>query len=161
MGWHLGRITTYVTLGATSGALGSGLRYASGLAPAISMVLVVLFSASLAGLLPEPGFAMPRARAFATWALRRRGALARYLFGIANGLLPCGMVYAALGLAVATGAALGGGLVMLAFGLGTVPLLGAAGTGMKRLLGRSVLLRRCAAIVALVSGLLAVMTRAG
>ena len=42
--------------------------------------------------------------------------------GLALGLLPCGLVYAALAAASASGALLGG-LGMLAFGLGTVPAL--------------------------------------
>jgi len=39
-----------------------------------------------------------------------------FTLGMANGLLPCGMVYAALALSVASGSAFWGFLVMLAFG---------------------------------------------
>jgi hypothetical protein len=45
-----------------------------------------------------------------------------YLSGIFWGLLPCGMVLAALLLAAAAGSPRGGALTMLAFGLGTLPL---------------------------------------
>ena len=41
--------------------------------------------------------------------------------GMVWGWLPCGMVYAVLLLALSTGTAIQGGLVMLAFGLGTLP----------------------------------------
>lgn len=44
-------------------------------------------------------------------------------FGIVWGWLPCGLVYTALALSLASGSASQGGLVMLAFGLGTVPML--------------------------------------
>jgi sulfite exporter TauE/SafE len=39
------------------------------------------------------------------------------------GWVPCGMVYSVLMTALLTGSALNGALVMLAFGLGTLPLL--------------------------------------
>ena len=45
------------------------------------------------------------------------------LFGLLNGLLPCGLVYAALAGAAATGGPLGGALFMAAFGLGTIPAM--------------------------------------
>lgn len=43
------------------------------------------------------------------------------------GWLPCGLVYSALAYAMAQGHAFGGGLVMLAFGLGTLPAVLATG----------------------------------
>jgi sulfite exporter TauE/SafE len=50
-----------------------------------------------------------------------------FLLGLVWGWLPCGMVYAVLALALASGSVLYGGLVMLAFGLGTLPLMVAMG----------------------------------
>ena len=46
-----------------------------------------------------------------------------FLLGLVWGWLPCGMVYAVLTLALASGSALEGGALMLAFGLGTLPAL--------------------------------------
>lgn len=43
--------------------------------------------------------------------------------GFVWGLLPCGLVYSALGLAASSGQAGLGSLIMLAFGLGTLPLM--------------------------------------
>lgn len=43
------------------------------------------------------------------------------LLGSLWGWLPCGLVYSALGYAMAQGSASGGALIMLAFGLGTLP----------------------------------------
>ena len=43
-----------------------------------------------------------------------------YVMGLANGMLPCGLVYAALGLALASASA-GAALLMFCFGLGTIP----------------------------------------
>ena len=56
----------------------------------------------------------------------------RYLFGMANGLLPCGLVYAALALPVALGSAPLGALAMVLFGLGTVPALATLAAGLAR-----------------------------
>ena len=44
-----------------------------------------------------------------------------YLFGMVWGWLPCGLVYAALALTVASGSVLQSALTMIAFGLGTLP----------------------------------------
>ena len=98
-------------------------------------------------------------RSFAAWALSKRGRGARYVFGVANGLLPCGMVYAALGLAVATGSPVWGGLVMILFGVGTIPLLAALASGLERALGGGQRRRRVAALLVLITGLLAVVLR--
>ena len=49
------------------------------------------------------------------------------MFGMIWGWLPCGMVYAALILAMSTTDSLGGFLVMLSFGLGTLPGMVSAG----------------------------------
>lgn len=45
------------------------------------------------------------------------------LLGFLNGLLPCGLVYAALAGAMATGSPITGWAFMLFFGLGTMPSL--------------------------------------
>jgi len=49
--------------------------------------------------------------------------------GIVWGWLPCGMVYSALTLSIATGSVPVGAWVMGAFGLGTLPMLLAMGLG--------------------------------
>jgi sulfite exporter TauE/SafE len=46
-----------------------------------------------------------------------------FLLGLVWGWLPCGMVYAVLTLALASGSGVEGGALMLAFGLGTLPTL--------------------------------------
>jgi sulfite exporter TauE/SafE len=49
--------------------------------------------------------------------------MAPFLIGLINGLLPCGLVYAALFAAVAMGGMIESSVYMLLFGLGTAPLL--------------------------------------
>ena len=55
------------------------------------------------------------------------------LAGMVWGWLPCGLVYSTLTWSVASGSALQGALIMLAFGLGTLPALFAAGMAAKTL----------------------------
>lgn len=47
--------------------------------------------------------------------------------GLVWGWLPCGLVYSALALALTSGSALNGGILMFSFGLGTLPMLLAIG----------------------------------
>ena len=72
------------------------------------------------------------------------------------GWVPCGMVYSVLMTALLTGSATQGALVMLAFGLGTLPLLftlGLLGSSMQTLLQKPVV-RRLAGLLVLLFGLL-------
>jgi uncharacterized protein len=55
--------------------------------------------------------------------------------GALSAALPCGWLYAFVATSAAAGSALGGGLVMAAFWLGTVPMMAAVGLGVQRLLG--------------------------
>jgi sulfite exporter TauE/SafE len=50
-----------------------------------------------------------------------------FLLGMLWGWLPCGLVYSVLIWTIATGSAVQGGLLMLSFGLGTLPTLLAVG----------------------------------
>ncbi|MGD2056456.1 MAG: sulfite exporter TauE/SafE family protein [Gammaproteobacteria bacterium] len=50
-----------------------------------------------------------------------------FLLGMVWGWLPCGMVYAVLAMALASSSVFYGGLIMLCFGLGTLPLMIAMG----------------------------------
>ncbi|MGI9629095.1 MAG: sulfite exporter TauE/SafE family protein [Longimicrobiales bacterium] len=166
--WHVGKITTYVVLGGLAGAFGSMLMAPAWIATSVSVLLVAWFSAVLAGIAPEPKWVPPGIKG----VLARRvpdnkapraqeSARSTFVFGLANGLLPCGLVYAALGLAVASSGFGSGALVMLAFGLGTVPALSALMLGGRRLAIRSLRARRLLALVVLVTGLASIAMRAG
>ena len=167
--WHGGRITTYMVLGGLAGAFGSMLMapFSSWVATAVSAVLVAWFAAVLAGAAPEPKWTPPfLARVANRWLAPREdgqgsalGSPHAYLFGLANGLLPCGLVYAALGLAVAGTGPLLGAIVMGAFGLGTVPALSALMVGGHRLPLRTLTGRRIMAALVLVTGLASIAMR--
>jgi sulfite exporter TauE/SafE len=161
LAWHLGRITTYMILGAVAGSLGWAMPGPGWVGAVASTLLVVYFAAVLAGLVPEPRVRLPGLAALTTRTLQRGGFVGRYAFGLANGLLPCGLVYAALGMAVAASGPAVGALVMMAFGLGTAPLLTAVSMGLKRTLSKSIWGRRLVAFAVLVAGLWAIASRTG
>ncbi|MBK9193651.1 MAG: sulfite exporter TauE/SafE family protein [Flavobacteriales bacterium] len=125
-----GRVSTYALLGALFGAFGTGLRLA-GLQQSVSIIAgaVLLLSVIVPGLLERWS---PTGR-LSLWIGRLRGALARnlkrtapealFFTGALNGLLPCGLVYAAAIGAAAMGTMQLGALFMMLFGLGTLPAL--------------------------------------
>lgn len=157
--WHAGRILTYAVLGALAGLIGASVPGPAWVASLVSAVLVIWFAAALAGLVPEPTLRIPGLGRLATRAARRDDLASRFVFGMANGLLPCGLVYAALGIAVASGSALTGFLAMTVFGLATAPALAVFGLGVRRAVGERLWLRRALAAVVLVSGLWVVAQR--
>ena len=55
--------------------------------------------------------------------LRKRTLKSAFGLGLVNGLLPCGLVYAVLAKAAATGSILEGALTMAVFGAATIPAL--------------------------------------
>jgi len=131
--YHMSRLAGYAILGAVAGGLGGQpLSYLSHSALRWLPWALVLFFLGLAfrwdRWLPKP-VALGRL----TWRLRgwlhgRSRVEAAGALGLATPLLPCGPLYFLLALALMSGSALRGTEFMLAFGLGTVPLLWLAQT---------------------------------
>jgi sulfite exporter TauE/SafE len=136
--YHLGRLLGYGTLGAVAGASSGLLAHGAGarallavpLGLAALVLLRVAFARFFSASLPAPaapGWLQARLGSLLAAPQGRRGVL----LGLLLSALPCGLLYAAVAGAAASGSALGGVLAMLAFVLGTVPAL--VGVG---LLGR-------------------------
>ena len=159
--WHLGRLTTYAALGALAALLGRAIPGPPWVSAAVSAVLLVWFAGALAGLLPEPRLSLPGLGDTMNRLIARDAPASRFVFGMANGLLPCGLVYAALALPVALGSAPLGALAMLLFGLGTIPALATLATGLARLLRQGLWPRRLLAAGMLLVGLWSIATREG
>jgi sulfite exporter TauE/SafE len=124
---NLGRLATYGLLGALFGAI--GLTFA--LAGFQRWASIIAGSAILVGLLASSRRAVnsPMFKAIG-WLRSRLGRLmgrrtlgSIFLLGVVNGFLPCGLVYVACAGATALGTVLSGVEYMLAFGLGTVPVM--------------------------------------
>jgi len=125
--YQTGRLLTYAGLGAMAGATAGEVA---------TLTLARTVGAGLLGLaaLLLAGQALPRraARTFTArspwerwispWLAAPTGWRGLRL-GLVLGLLPCGLLYAALAAAAASGTAWGGAMAMAAFGLGTVPAL--------------------------------------
>jgi sulfite exporter TauE/SafE len=127
--YNLGRITTYMLMGLFFGLLGQGLLLGQAQQyVAISLGVVMLFG-SLAGFNIEIWLAKwPILLRVNNWIKKRfQQLLSRqsrlFIFGLLNGILPCGMVYLALAGAV-TMDHLGASVAfMFSFGLGTLPAM--------------------------------------
>jgi sulfite exporter TauE/SafE len=135
--YHAARITVYAVLGMIAGLIGSMLGlgdHLGRLGGIISLALglaTVLFGLSYLGWLPgiRVENASQRLSKAMSFALRRGGPWGVAILGVLNGLLPCGLVYGALLVAISTGGPLTGGLGMLIFGAGTIPALLILGVG--------------------------------
>jgi sulfite exporter TauE/SafE len=133
--YHLGRITTYSVLGAIAALLGGAvaeLPWLGWLRAGLLLVGAMYFLIAaltrfgiLKGARGGPG--ANRLGRFVRQLAGRARALGGFPLGLALGLIPCGLVYAALAVAAATGRPLMGALAMAVFGLGTVPSLIAVG----------------------------------
>jgi uncharacterized protein len=139
LAYQAGRISTYALLGAAFGATGALALQAADYLPLQralyvgANVFLLLLGGSLAFVTPGAGWLQRTgAKAFGAALtvvqplLQRPGAAGRIALGLLWGLLPCGLVYSVLPLALFAGGAWQGGAVMLAFGLGTLPNLMAA-----------------------------------
>ncbi len=129
--YNAGRIYTYVLLGGAFGFMGSvaGMagfqQWLSIIAGTIVLALTIMPMAIRSRLLGYNSIARLTAKLQQQFKqlLSSRNPLSRFGFGAINGLLPCGLIYAALAGALATGSVQSGMGFMLFFGLGTVPAL--------------------------------------
>ena len=126
--YHLCRLGGYAVLGAVAGGLGAlPLAFVSAGAMRYLPWLLVLFFLAVALRFDQRLPRWPllgRAYGWVSGRLRGRSRLsAAAALGVATPLLPCGPLYFLLSLALLSGSALRGAETLLAFGLGTVPLL--------------------------------------
>lgn len=159
--WNLGRIVTYAVLGALAGALGGVIPGPSWVAGVVSLALIGWFALALAGIVPEPTAHIPGFQRLATAAAAGQGLPARFAFGLANGLLPCGLVYATLAIPVASGSAAWGAAAMVGFGVATTPALSALALGARKLTVRHMWMRRVLALGVFLAGLWSIGMRTG
>lgn len=161
--YHGARISSYVAVGLVLGAVGAVLNVASIrpyvlVAAGVFMIVVGLgmtgrarWAARLAPRSPQfltRALARVRRKAQADAAEQRSSLLTPAAFGLLTGLFPCAPLIAAQLTAVSSGSVAGGGVAMLAFGLGTAPLLLAFGVASSLLPQRTRL--RLVSVLALV-----------
>lgn len=142
--YNLGRVLSYAFLGAAIALLGESIvasmpgiaapvRLASGLL-IIIVGLQVAFGWRFLAPVEKAGAELWKHIAPAAKGLLPVTSIPQALgLGLLWGWLPCGLVYSVLLLAATTANALNGGLVMLAFGIGTMPAMIATGLSASKL----------------------------
>lgn len=142
--YNLGRILTYAIIGAAVAVLGKSavasipalmapIRLASG-ALIIFVGLQLAFGWRILAPLENAGARLWKRIAPAAQGLVPVNTIPQaFGLGLIWGWLPCGLVYSVLLLAATTAEPAGGGLVMIAFGLGTMPAMVATGVSASKL----------------------------
>ena len=162
--YSFGRITTYVMLGAIFGALGGVAQFNGYTTAALTIVAGIFMILAGLSLLGKLEFLTRLEHSFSNtkWyqdifrqVLRSKSLYSFYILGLLNGLLPCGLVYFFAVTAASTGSPLWGALVMLIFGLSTIPALFGLGF-FTQLLSKSILrkmMMNLASIIVILFGL--------
>lgn len=132
LAYNAGRIITYTVLGAIAGLAGQSLGLAGqlagieNLAAIIAGILMLLAGLFMLDLIPferlrridllriTSGFLKPLGNRISSPSPH-----SKFILGLMLGFLPCGLIYAALIKAMATGTAFAGAITMTSFGLGT------------------------------------------
>ena len=128
--YNSGRIFSYSLLGLLFGTLGNFLvaaKWQSGLSITLGILILIYL------LLPKRWLHYPAKNSFSKPFIFLRQQLGNlfqakrtssiFFIGVLNGFLPCGLIYLALASSVVAGNSLSGGIFMLFFGLGTLPMM--------------------------------------
>lgn len=128
--YNVGRVATYAALGCFFGFVGrqffvGGLQQWFSIMLGVLMLLVVVVPyTSKRQMRIQPIVNLQnKLQQFIASYIQKKQLYVLFLIGMANGLLPCGMVYFAITGAMAAGSIQGGIAFMTAFGLGTLPLM--------------------------------------
>lgn len=135
--YNLGRIGSYMLAGGLVGWFGS--QFKPWLPVQVHVWISSLFMIALGLYISGWWPGLVKLEKLGSYLWRRIAPLGQYFLPVNNlfralslgvvwGWLPCGLVYTALALSLAAGSAIAGGLVMLVFGLGTLPMLLAIGS---------------------------------
>ncbi|MGC3943029.1 MAG: sulfite exporter TauE/SafE family protein [Chryseolinea sp.] len=159
--YNSGRILMYGTLGALMGTAGSWLpfdQFRNGFTVIVGLVLIVLAIAGATLKIPFAQKLLSRMlvyfkKVFAS-VLKERSAKATFLLGFLNGILPCGLTFAALMVALTFGT-WQSALFMIVFGIGTLPVMVGLTSGLNYLIKRfNFSLPRMVSVLLFVSGCL-------
>lgn len=144
IGYHVGRLGTYATMGLIAGAIGSAVDLGGERLAGVQSAAAILAGATiammgLAMILRISGVRLPRLPLPDVWvralaSVHQRGmrlppTLRSIMIGLVTTLLPCGWLYAFVVTAAGTARPDLGVIVMLAFWVGTLPMLVAVGAG--------------------------------
>ncbi|MCB5185986.1 sulfite exporter TauE/SafE family protein [Methylobacillus gramineus] len=172
LGYNLGRIGSYTLAGVVAGALGATSFFLQQVIPiekilyAVANIMLIVLGLYLAGIWHGVVYLERLGSRF--WKMLQplgknwlpvRSLPQALMLGAIWGWLPCGLVYSVLVAAIATADPLHGGLLMLAFGLGTLPTLlvmGLAALRLKQFL-QNIWIRRVSGVVVVLFGLIGLL----
>ena len=130
--YHAGRVIVYAILGFLVGwigsllGLGTGFFYISAWISLIFGAVIILVGMGYIHMttleMVSSGSAGPISQVYGR-LFKTGSSFSIFPLGVLNGLLPCGLLYSALLLAVSTGSPYWGALGMVVFGLATAPFL--------------------------------------
>ena len=125
--YNSGRVISYTLIGGVVGGLGAALSFTEttkGLVVILSGLFMIIMGLNLFGAFPWASRLLPR---FPTFLKSRKDVASSgrgpLVVGLLNGLMPCGPLQAMQLYALGTGSFIAGASSMLAFSLGTVPLM--------------------------------------
>lgn len=129
--YQLGRIVTYCFLGAILGIIGQSFELAGFqqyLTIVVGILLIIMAISSFGGKdfaakIPFISKILLKIKIQLGKILQKPDYKSRFVTGILNGFLPCGMVYMALTASLAAGGIWQSSLFMFLFGLGTFPFM--------------------------------------
>ena len=147
--YNVGRLASYLLLGALAGSAGSGVNHIGGLAgigrlaAIVAGALMVTWGGS--ALLAALGVRVPQGVTPRTLQATLTSLLVRFrnhspvvrggVTGLLTTLLPCGWLYVFVATAGGTGRVVDAMTVMFVFWLGTLPMMLAIGVGAKKVFG--------------------------
>jgi len=156
--YHAGRVVTYCAVGASVGGVGQMVLMLSGGDDTLALeriarmqvgfsvlaaLMLLVFALVRLGLAREPAWlstasptSVPGFGRIASGLVRSRSLPAVFFLGLIMGLLPCGLSWAAFSRVLDTGHAGVAAIMVLAFGIGTVPGLLLLGTAASRVARR-------------------------
>ena len=172
LAYNTGRILSYAIAGMVAGFLGATSFFLSHILPIqktlylISSGMLILLGLYLAGiwhgltyLEKIGGVLWKHIQPYSKKFIPIKNLKQALILGGLWGWLPCGLVYSVLIAAVATGSAVNGGLLMLAFGLGTLPTLLAMGLAAVKLKSflQNIWVRRASGLLVISFGLAGIL----
>lgn len=148
-----GRILTYGVLGLLFGLFGKGVAiagYQQGLSIVSGiLILLLFFIPGFTAKFQRYGFVNGLKSRMIAY-LQKKNISALFVFGLLNGLLPCGLVYIAIFSSIATMDPINGSMFMIFFGVATIPSMFIMSYSATLLKGRSLFRKVSSALVVMV-----------
>lgn len=161
--YNIGRVSSYVIIGMVFGFIGSVIAISMsmhGILFIFAGVIMIITGLGMLGIskvihmLEGSVMKMPWFKALFSKLIKSKSIGSFFALGMMNGFFPCGFVFFFAAKAAASASIINGGLIMMVFGLATVPTLLSIGhsVGLLKKLEFRVMMNKIAAIAILIYG---------